>query len=66
MQPWFMAYIFDIGYPCLYGHLTTVKTRYIVSADRYHLTMMLAQAWRSSRSCGFFFWKLTAAQELIF
>jgi len=30
MQPWFIAYIFDIGHPC-YAQLTPVKTRYLLT-----------------------------------
>ena len=38
MQPWFTAYVFDIGHPC-YGQMTlaTGRKRYRVTSTRDHI-----------------------------
>ncbi len=48
------ACIFDTGHPC-YSQLT---------ADQYHMTILRAQLYNSSRTCGFL--KLTPDQVLVF
>ena len=58
MQPWFIAYFFDIGHPC-YGQLTAVKTRYPLTCIIRGLKL------RTHRGHVFFF-KLTVDQVLIF
>ena len=61
MQPWFPAYIFDIGHPC-YGQLTAVKTRYLLTS-----TMRPYRRHKFGAHLGHnFFLKLTADQAMVF
>ena len=58
IQPWFTAYIFDIGNPC-YGQLTAVKIRHLLTISwPYHVTILRAQVQSSSRSCVYLSWPL--------
>ena len=57
----FTVYFFDIEHPC-YDELTSVKKK--VFADQYHVTILRAQVYNSSRSRVFS--KLTADQILVF
>ena len=60
MEPWFTAYIFDIGQLC-YGQLTPVKTRYPLT--------YITRPYRGLKfraHLGHVFFKLTADQVLVF